>query len=242
VLLDRYCPDRPAAVLVDEHLQVLSVCGHVDPYLQTTSDASGRATLAPDLMVTGGSLHAALVRVKLDQQALTLRAIAGAASCDLVILAAPPNFALIFERPHASKPRGDSELRGLRMLIMDDDRATLEATMDVFRLAGAIVHGATSAAEGARVLEQFAVQVLVSDISMPDEDGHAFIRRLRAHGTAACDANLPALALTSLGSDEDRRQALAAGYQRHMAKPADINQLRDAVIELLGLRSPADRT
>jgi two-component system CheB/CheR fusion protein len=74
--------------------------------------------------------------------------------------------------------------------------------------------------------------MLVCDIAMPESDGYAFIRKLRARGPER-GGDTPALALTALSSPEDRRRAIAAGYQNHMAKPVDIDRLRDMVVELL---------
>ena len=122
-------------------------------------------------------------------------------------------------------------LSGLRVLFIDDDRSTREAVLDVLQLSGVCVELAASAAEGATALARFAPQVIVCDIAMPGEDGYSFIRKLRARETAAGGA-IPALALTALASKEDKRMALAAGFQRHMAKPIDIDHLRTAVLEL----------
>jgi CheY-like chemotaxis protein len=67
---------------------------------------------------------------------------------------------------------------------------------------------------------------------MPEADGYSFIRKLRARGPGR-GGDTPALALTALSTPEDRRRAFAAGYQGHMAKPVDIDRLRDMVVELL---------
>lgn len=142
-------------------------------------------------------------------------------------------------RPHPldlpGRTRDYAQLRGLRILILDDDLPTLDAIVEVLRISGANVRGETSSADGTRALDQFAPQVVISDIAMPGEDGYSFVRGLRARD-AAHGGKIPALALTALDSEEDRRRALAAGYQMHMSKPVDIDRLRDAVVELLGLQ------
>lgn len=122
------------------------------------------------------------------------------------------------------------ELRDLPVLIVDDDPSTLEAIVDVMRLSGAQVRAASSAEEARRVLDSFGPRVLVCDVSMPDEDGYAFIRKLRA---ADRGGDVLALALTALAGEEDRRRALAAGFHSHIAKPVDVDRLRDAVVGLL---------
>jgi CheY-like chemotaxis protein len=70
---------------------------------------------------------------------------------------------------------------------------------------------------------------------MPVEDGYAFIRKLRvreARDDPLRSSGIPALALTALATEHDRRRALAAGFQLHLAKPIDIDRLRSSVLEL----------
>jgi signal transduction histidine kinase/CheY-like chemotaxis protein len=124
------------------------------------------------------------------------------------------------------------ELRDLRVLIVDDDPSTLEAIVAVLKLSGADVRAATSAAEARRLLDSFGPRVLVCDVSMPGEDGYVFIRKLRARD-AERGGDVLALALTALAGEEDRRRALDAGFHSHMAKPVDVDRLRDAVVHLL---------
>ncbi|HET6337045.1 MAG TPA: chemotaxis protein CheB [Polyangiales bacterium] len=126
-------------------------------------------------------------------------------------------------------------LAGLRILIVDDDRRTREAVHEVLVLTGALIELATSAAEGMRAIDTFKPQVILCDIAMPVEDGYSFIRKLRAK--EAKGPAIPALALTALAAQEDRRRALAAGFQLHLAKPIDIDRLREAVLELSKMTS-----
>jgi CheY-like chemotaxis protein len=133
------------------------------------------------------------------------------------------------------RTRDYAELRGLRILIVDDDPPTLDAIVEVLTISGAVVRGESSSASATRALDQFAPQVVISDIAMPIQDGYSFIRGLRARSAEQC-GDIPALALTALDSEEDRRRALTAGYQMHMSKPVDIDRLRDAVVELLGMQ------
>ena len=86
----------------------------------------------------------------------------------------------------------------------------------------------------------FRPQVLVCDIAMPAEDGYSLIRRLR---TLARDqgGDTPAVALTALASDEDKKRSLAAGFQLHLTKPIDIDRLSRAVAELAAALPPAAR-
>jgi CheY-like chemotaxis protein len=133
------------------------------------------------------------------------------------------------DRP--GKTQRYSGLVDLRVLFVDDDLRTREAVREVLELSGARVDVAGSAAEGATAVDRFDPQVILCDIAMPGEDGYTFMRKLRARESGS-GAVIPALALTALASTDDRRRAIAAGFQLHLAKPIDIDRLRDAVLEL----------
>jgi CheY-like chemotaxis protein len=82
-----------------------------------------------------------------------------------------------------------------------------------------------------RAMMATAHDALVSDLGMPDEDGYELIHRVRAlpDGRGA----IPAMALTAYARAEDRRKALIAGYQMHLAKPVEPRELMSAVVELV---------
>ena len=83
------------------------------------------------------------------------------------------------------------------------------------------------------LLEQgFVPDIILSDIGMPDQDGYDFMRRVR--GLAGDVAEVPAAALTALARVEDRKRALMAGYQTHLAKPVDPSELVAMVASLTG--------
>jgi CheY-like chemotaxis protein len=122
-------------------------------------------------------------------------------------------------------------LWGIDVLVVDDNpdtRDLLELTLTQY---GAKVRTAASAAEALEALNQSPPDVLISDIGMPEEDGYSLIRKIRAR-EASRGGHLPALALTAWGEAEDRQQALAAGFQIHMAKPAHPEELARAVAAL----------
>ena len=73
--------------------------------------------------------------------------------------------------------------------------------------------------------------VLISDISMPDEDGYALIGKLRAGHDAPC--RIPAIALTALARLEDQERALASGFQRYLAKPVDPAEIASIIRTLV---------
>ncbi len=77
--------------------------------------------------------------------------------------------------------------------------------------------------------------ILLSDVGMPDEDGCALIRQVRALG-AELGGQIPAAALTAYVRVEEQKEALAAGFQRHIAKPVEPAQLVSIVAELAAIR------
>jgi CheY-like chemotaxis protein len=83
---------------------------------------------------------------------------------------------------------------------------------------------AQSAREAAALLENDRFDVLVSDIGMPDEDGYALMRRVRAFG-AQRGGDIPAIALSAYARPEDRVDAVRAGFQMHLAKPVEPAEL-----------------
>lgn len=128
-------------------------------------------------------------------------------------------------------------LHGLRVLLVDDEPEARSIVGTVIRRAGAEVRACASAREGLTELVQWRPNVLLSDIGMPQEDGYSFIRKVRSLSRDE-GGETPAVALTAYARDEDRLQALAAGYQMHVAKPVDPKHLI-TVIAQLGRREPA---
>jgi two-component system CheB/CheR fusion protein len=125
----------------------------------------------------------------------------------------------------------DVSLEGLRVLLVDDDEQSREVTAAHLQDSRAVVLTASSAAEAMELLARHRVDVLLADIGMPDEDGYDLIRRVRSLAAPAA-ASIPAAALTAFARDEDRRQALQAGFQLHLPKPLDAGALVSAVATL----------
>jgi len=92
---------------------------------------------------------------------------------------------------------------------------------------------AASVREALETLAQATFDVLVSDVRMPEEDGYALLRKVRALD-AERGGRIPALALTAYSRIEDREAALSAGYQQHAAKPIEPAELAAAVATLAG--------
>jgi signal transduction histidine kinase/CheY-like chemotaxis protein len=134
------------------------------------------------------------------------------------------------------------DLCGVRVLVVDDDQDARESMTTLLTICGATVTTAASTSEALEVFEGGGKQpdVLVSDIGMPDLDGYAFLRRIRAQ--SSCDgALIPAVAVTAYAGPLDRQLALAAGYRLHLSKPVSQEELVAAVAELAGRCRPAQR-
>ena len=148
--------------------------------------------------------------------------------------------AVDINKPQQLLPSNNSEnpnslptLNGLRVLVVDDEPDARQLLITALGHYGAQVMAVTSAFEALVALEQFHPHVLVSDIGMPQEDGYALIRKLRALSQEQ-GGRIPAVALTAYARAEDRTQALLAGFQLHVPKPVDPTELAAVVANLAG--------
>jgi PAS domain S-box-containing protein len=114
-------------------------------------------------------------------------------------------------------------LRGVKVLVVDDEADARAMVRRVLVTAGADVSTAASAAEALQVIESRPLDVLVSDVGLPGEDGYELIRKVRMLGEGA--GRLRAVALTAFTRLEDRTNAMLSGYQMHLAKPVDAREL-----------------
>jgi CheY-like chemotaxis protein len=119
-------------------------------------------------------------------------------------------------------------LEGVSVLLVDDDhesRHVIAAHLEDHR---AHVLTASSSAAALALLERERVDVLVTDVAMPGEDGYTLLRKVRA-SRASGVASMPAVALTALAREEDRQRALQAGFQLHLPKPIEASVLVTAI-------------
>ncbi|HUR20413.1 MAG TPA: PAS domain S-box protein [Vicinamibacterales bacterium] len=130
-------------------------------------------------------------------------------------------------------------LHGLAVLVIDDERDTLDLVRRVLEECGARVFVAESAKAGLDLLVREKPDILISDIGMPDEDGYTLIRQVRALKPRQ-GGKIPAAAVSAFARPEDRTKALRAGYQMHLAKPVDPTELT-AVVASLATRKPPVR-
>lgn len=130
----------------------------------------------------------------------------------------------------------DTDLSGLSVLVVDDERDALALIQRLLQDRNARVRTASTADDALREMMQEPPDVLISDIGMPGDDGFALIRRTRALPLPQSD--VPAIALTAYARSEDRIRAIHAGFQRHLAKPVEPVKLI-AMVQSLGRRQVA---
>jgi PAS domain S-box-containing protein len=122
-------------------------------------------------------------------------------------------------------------LDGIRVLLVEDAEDARELITLLLQERGARVSAAAHGREAMQLLESSSPDVLVSDIGLPGEDGHALLKRVREWSEAR-DHWIPAIALTAYAGAEDARRAYRAGFQVHMAKPLEAEKLVEAVMRL----------
>jgi signal transduction histidine kinase len=122
-------------------------------------------------------------------------------------------------------------LSGIRVFLVDDEPDARDAMSVLLRQAGASVHVFGSAEAAFEALRANPPDVLLSDIAMPGEDGYSLIRRVRAL-PAAEGGQVPAAAITAYTGPKDRFEALVAGYDEHLAKPLNPDDLLGAAARL----------
>jgi two-component system, chemotaxis family, CheB/CheR fusion protein len=130
-------------------------------------------------------------------------------------------------------------IKDVRILVVEDDSGTREALAEMLGVHGAEVRAAESAKGAMMEFETFTPELLVCDVAMPEEDGYTLLRKIRARGPTR-GGDTPALALTALAGEEDKRHAFDAGFDMHMAKPVDMDRLLRAVSGLIGTRPPTE--
>ncbi len=125
-----------------------------------------------------------------------------------------------------------SELRGKRVLVVDDDEDARALIATVLDQCGCKVTAAPSVEDAMRTFTREVPDVVISDIGMPEHDGYELIRRIRER-PADQGGNVPAAALTAYARAADRRRVLDAGFMTHVVKPVDPSELVAAVTNLV---------
>jgi PAS domain S-box-containing protein len=123
-------------------------------------------------------------------------------------------------------------LMGLQILVVDDEPDIRDIVSFILEQAGAIVRVAASASEALNLIEQSLPDVLVCDVGMADMDGYMLMRLLRKQPPEK-GGKIPAIALTAYAGESDRQLAIASGFQRHITKPVEPDELLRAIKILL---------
>ena len=132
------------------------------------------------------------------------------------------------------KPPGDPpSLRGIKVLVIDDEPDTREILKTMIEEFGAQVKTCESGPVALTTLDDWRPEVIVSDIEMPGEDGYQMMQQIRRLAPER-GGRTAAVALTAYARPDDRMRALAAGYQMHLAKPADPIELAIVIASLAG--------
>jgi signal transduction histidine kinase/CheY-like chemotaxis protein len=129
-------------------------------------------------------------------------------------------------------PSVSPRLDGVRVLIVDDEPETREIMAHELQGCGAEVSEAASVSDALEILEATEMDVLLADVAMPNEDGYSLIRKVRS-STAPRIAAIPAAAVTAHAREDERTQALAAGFHVHLAKPVEPAVLARTVEKLV---------
>ncbi|MEH2363938.1 hybrid sensor histidine kinase/response regulator [Nostoc sp.] len=133
-----------------------------------------------------------------------------------------------------SSPVASMPLAGLRVLVVDDEADTRNFLSFMFEEYGAIAIAVASVDEALAIVEQAKPDILISDIGMSEQDGYTLIRKLRSLEPEK-GGRIPAIALTAYTREEDRLEALRAGFQQHLSKPIDPTKLIAMVANVLKL-------
>jgi signal transduction histidine kinase/ActR/RegA family two-component response regulator len=133
----------------------------------------------------------------------------------------------------ASPKNQTSSIAGLRVLLVDDETDGRELVKIMLEQNGVQVKAAASAVEALQTFAEWKPDILVSDIGMPEEDGYSLIRKVRSLPQEQ-GGNVPAAALTGYVGQEDYVKALSAGYQSHIKKPVELEELIAVVTSLTG--------
>ncbi|MBD1858671.1 MULTISPECIES: PAS domain-containing protein [Leptolyngbya] len=129
-------------------------------------------------------------------------------------------------------PVPDLDLTGVRVLAVDDELDARELLAMVLTMYGAEVLTVTSAAEALIALESFQPDILVSDIGMPEVDGHGLIQQIRALPPEQ-GGQIPAIALTAYAREEDHQRAITSGFQQQVTKPLEPERLVQVIVTLV---------
>lgn len=152
-----------------------------------------------------------------------------------VTLPLMPESRVTEQAEETEKKFNSSAIAGIRILIVDDDADTREFLHFLLQQNGALTKVAASANEAIAVIVKTLPDLLISDLGMPEIDGYNLIKLLRAMPKEK-GGKIPAIALTAYAGESDRERVLAAGFQKHIAKPVKPTELLTSIADLLEQR------
>lgn len=120
----------------------------------------------------------------------------------------------------------------LQILIVDDEADMRDLVLTILEQYGARVSVAASATEALTLLDRFQPDILISDIGMPDIDGYMLMQEIRKRSPKQ-GGLMGAIALTAYAAEYDQKQALQAGFQQHLAKPVEPEELAQAIVAVM---------
>lgn len=121
-------------------------------------------------------------------------------------------------------------LKRMRVLAVDDEPDSLSLLQFILEDAGAEVQTASNGLVALQILPQFNPNLLVSDISMPEMNGHELLKKIR---TLHPNLKIPAIALTAYASSSDKEYALRLGFEQYCSKPVEPENLIQGIVNLI---------
>ena len=221
-------------------VRVIDTGAGIEPaFLPHVFERFRQADSATTRTVGGLGLGLFISRQLVEAQGGRLEAESKGAGCGATFIVTLPAIEAAADgwTPHApaTTPSEQDEampsLHGLSVLIVDDEPDALEVMAAALQACGASVVSASSARDALQTLERDEVDLLLSDIAMPGEDGCELIRTIRAMPSFQL-ATIPAAAVTAHAREDERERALAAGFQMHLSKPVQPAALARAVATL----------
>jgi signal transduction histidine kinase/CheY-like chemotaxis protein len=146
----------------------------------------------------------------------------------------PAPVAPVERRPRARKV----DLRGTHVLIVDDEPDARELLRVMLAGSSARVTEADSAAEALRIYSEDRPDIILADVAMPGQDGYALIRAIRSLPGGE-GGHVRAIAISAYARREDRQRALKAGFNEHVSKPVQPDDVYDAIERVWVHNAPA---
>jgi PAS domain S-box-containing protein len=182
----------------------------------------------------GLGLGLAIVRNLVEMHGGTVHAESAGENAGSTFTIRLPLVGLHIDAADASGEEEAPSLSGRRVLVVDDDRDAQEVFAAMLESVGATVMTCGSMQAALDALEAWRPDVLLSDIAMPGGSGYDLLRAIRESDSEV--AHLPAIALSAYARPEDRRESLGSGFQDHLGKPVDTEQLVEAISRALTTR------